>query len=384
VNVLLSIKNLTVRFYTYDGTVTALNNISLNIGEGETYGIVGETGCGKTMTALSILRLIPPPGLIDSGIIEFNYQNGESVDLLSIPENEIRKIRGNKISMIFQEPSSALNPVYSIGDQISEVILLHRQSAVLKRIIDDIDKPVKNPGLLTKILAPMTRSSERYIYNIMIKNPATFLPRLIRSTPLLRNLLWRTKLASMEMAIELLKNVEIPDSERIAKQYPHELSGGMKQRSVIAMSLACNPKLLIADEPTTALDVTIQAQILDLLRNLKKEHEASILYITHDLGVAAEICDRIGVMYCGNICEEAPVEEIYARPLHPYTQALMAAVPKPGQKFKSISGFLPSLIGVEDGCQFQPRCSQCRDICKEQTPVTKEISPGHFVSCHLI
>ncbi len=383
-NVLLSIKNLTVRFYTYDGTVTALNNISLSIGERETYGIVGETGCGKTMTALSILRLIPPPGLIDSGIIEFNYQNGKSVDLLSIPENEIRKIRGNKISMIFQEPSSALNPVYSIGDQISEAILLHRQSAVLKRIVDDIDKPVKNPSLLTKILAPMTRSSERYIYNKMIKDPATFLPRLIRNTPLLRNLLWRTKLASMEMATELLQDVEIPDSERIAKQYPHELSGGMKQRSVIAMSLACNPKLLIADEPTTALDVTIQAQILDLLRNLKKEHEASILYITHDLGVAAEICDRIGVMYCGSICEEAPVEEIYDKPLHPYTQALMAAVPKPGQKFKSISGFLPSLIDVEDRCQFQPRCSQCQDICKGQTPVTREVSPGHFVSCHLI
>jgi peptide/nickel transport system ATP-binding protein len=384
VNALLSIKNLTVRFYTYDGTVTALNNINLSIGEGETYGIVGETGCGKTMTALSILRLVPPPGLIDSGTIEFNYQNGKSVDLLSIPENEIRKIRGNKISMIFQEPNSALNPVYTIGDQISEAILLHRQSAVVKRIMDDIDKPVKHPGLFTKIFAPMTRSTERYIYSIMMKNPADYLPRLIRGTPLLRNLLWRTKLASMEMATELLKDVEIPDSERIAKQYPHELSGGMKQRSVIAMSLACNPKLLIADEPTTALDVTIQAQILDLLRNLKKEHEASILYITHDLGVAAEICDRIGVMYCGSICEEAPVEEIYANPLHPYTQALMAAVPKPGQVFKSISGFLPSLIDVEDKCQFQPRCSQCRDICKEQSPGIREVSPGHFVSCHLI
>jgi peptide/nickel transport system ATP-binding protein len=384
VKALLSIKNLTVRFYTYDGTVTALNNINLSIGKGETYGIVGETGCGKTMTALSILRLIPPPGLIDSGIIEFNYQNGKSIDLLDIPESEMREIRGNKISMIFQEPNSALNPVYSIGDQISEAILLHRQSAVVKRIIDDIDKPIKNPSLLIRILAPVTRPSERYIYNIMMKNPANFLPRLIQSTPLLRNLLWRTKSESMQMAVELLKDVEIPDSERIVRQYPHELSGGMKQRSVIAMSLACNPKLLIADEPTTALDVTIQAQILDLLRNLKKEHEASILYITHDLGVAAEICDRIGVMYCGTICEEAPVEEIYANPLHPYTQALMAAVPKPGQKFKSISGFLPSLIDVEDRCQFQPRCSRCRDICKEQTPGTREVSPEHFVSCHLV
>jgi peptide/nickel transport system ATP-binding protein len=384
VNVLLSIKNLTVRFYTYDGTVTALNNINLNINEGETYGIVGETGCGKTMTALSILRLVPPPGLIDSGIIEFHYQNGKTIDLLSIPESEMRDIRGNKIAMIFQEPNSALNPVYTIGDQISEAILLHRRSAVVKKITDDIDKAGRYPGWLNKLLAPVTRPYERYIYRMMTKKLTAYLPRIIGSTPLLRNLLWRTKLVSMEMAIKLLKDVEIPDSERIAKQYPHELSGGMKQRSVIAMSLACNPKLLIADEPTTALDVTIQAQILDLLRNLKKEHEASILYITHDLGVAAEICDRIGVMYCGNICEEAPVEEIYAKPLHPYTQALMAAVPKPGQEFKSISGFLPSLIGVEDRCQFQPRCSQCRDICKEQSPGTREVSPGHFVSCHLV
>jgi peptide/nickel transport system ATP-binding protein len=384
VNVLLSIKNLTVRFYTYDGTVTALNNVSLNIGEGETYGIVGETGCGKTMTALSILRLIPPPGRIDSGIIEFNIRNGKSVNLLSIPENEMRNIRGNKIAMIFQEPNSALNPVYTIGDQISESILLHRQSAVVKRIMDGIDKPVKDRGSLTKMLAPMTRSTERYIFDTMVRNPNTRLPRLIQNTPLLRNLLWRSKLESMKMAIELLKDVEIPDSERIAKQYPHELSGGMKQRSVIAMSLACNPTLLIADEPTTALDVTIQAQILDLLRNLKKEHQSSILYITHDLGVAAEICDRIGVMYCGSICEEASVEEIYAKPLHPYTQALMAAVPKPGQKFKSISGFLPSLIDIEDKCQFQPRCSQCRDICKKQSPKTREVSSGHFVSCHLV
>jgi peptide/nickel transport system ATP-binding protein len=384
VNALLTIKNLTVRFYTYDGTVTALNNICLSIGQGETYGIVGETGCGKTMTALSILRLVPPPGLIDSGTIEFNYQDGISVDLLNIPENEMRGIRGNKIAMIFQEPNSALNPVYSIGDQIAEAILLHRQAVVVKRILDDIDKPVKNRGPFVKILAPVTRPSERFIYKTMMKNPKTRLPRLIQNTPLLRNLLWRTRWESMEMATELLKDVEIPDSERIVRQYPHELSGGMKQRSVIAMSLACNPKLLIADEPTTALDVTIQAQILDLLRNLKKEHAASILYITHDLGVAAEICDRIGVMYCGSICEEAPVEEIYAHPLHPYTQALMAAVPKPGQKFKSISGFLPSLIDVEDRCQFQPRCSQCQDICKEQSPGIREVSPGHFVSCHLI
>ncbi|HEY97660.1 MAG TPA: ABC transporter ATP-binding protein [Dehalococcoidia bacterium] len=383
-SVLLSIKDLTVRFYTYDGIVTALNNISLNIGDGETYGIVGETGCGKTMTALSILRLIPPPGKIDNGTIEFNYKNGQPVNLLKLPEREIRNIRGNKISMIFQEPNSALNPVYTIGDQISETILLHRRSDVLKRVMAGMDKPVKNQSVLNKIFSPMTRSTESYIYNTMSRNPRTRLPRLVQGIPVIRNLLWRTKLESTKMAIEMLKDVEIPDSERIARQYPHELSGGMKQRSVIAMSLACNPRLLIADEPTTALDVTIQAQILDLLRNLKKEHAASILYITHDLGVAAEICDRIGVMYCGSICEEASVDEIYANPLHPYTQALMAAVPKPGQEFKSVGGFLPSLIDAQDKCQFQPRCNRSRDICKEQSPAIKEVSPGHFVSCHLV
>ncbi len=383
-NVLLSIKNLTVRFYTYDGTMAAINNLSLNIGEGETYGIVGETGCGKTMTALSILRLIPPPGRIDNGIIEFNYNNGKSVDLLSMPEKEIRNIRGNKISMIFQEPNSALNPVYTIGDQISESIILHRQSAVVKRVLADIDKPLKNQSLLIKALAPITRPAEKYIYNTMSRYPNTRLPNLVQKIPVVRNLLWRIKWESTKMAVELLKDVEIPDSERIVRQYPHEMSGGMKQRSVIAMSLACNPKLLIADEPTTALDVTIQAQILDLLRNLKKEHEASILYITHDLGVAAEICDRIGVMYCGSICEEAGVDEIYANPLHPYTQALMAAVPKPGQTFQSIAGFLPDLMDAPDRCQFQPRCNRCEDICKEQTPGIREVSPGHFVSCHLV
>ena len=381
---LLSIKDLTVRFYTYEGVKAAVNNVNLNIDENETYGIVGETGCGKTMTALSILRLIPAPSRIDSGCIEFNYGNGSCIDLLTIPENEIRNIRGNKISMIFQEPNSALNPVYTIGDQIAETILLHRQTTVVRRSLDNIDKPFQNIGLLTRLLAPITRFIEKYIYTSMLNNPKTRLPRFIQSIPIVRNLLWRTKVESMNMATELLKEVEIPDAARIVRQHPHELSGGMKQRSVIAMSLACNPRLLIADEPTTALDVTIQAQILDLLRNLKREHESSILYITHDLGVAAEICDRIGVMYCGNICEEAGVEDIYSNPLHPYTQALMAAAPKPGRSFQAISGFLPDIIDTQDKCQFQPRCNRCEDICKEQAPRIREISPGHFVSCHVL
>ena len=286
--------------------------------------------------------------------------------------------------MIFQEPNSALNPVYTIGDQISESILLHRSVDVVKRILDNIDKPVNNLGIINKTISTSTRSIEKFIYNLVSRNPNSRLPDMIQRIPIMRHLLWRTKTESNMMAIELLKDVEIPDPERIVRQHPHELSGGMKQRSVIAMSLASNPKLLIADEPTTALDVTIQAQILDLLRNLKKEHEASILYITHDLGVAAEICDRIGVMYCGSICEEASVNEIYTNPLHPYTRALMAAVPKPGQTLQSIAGFLPDLIETSNICQFQPRCSRCEDICEEQTPTLREVSPGHFVSCHVV
>lgn len=382
---IISIKDLTVRFHTYDGAVTAVNSVSFDIGEGETFGLVGETGCGKTITALSILRLIPPPGRIENGRIYFQDNNGGNpVDLMEISESDIRTIRGNKISMIFQEPNSALNPVYTIGDQISESILLHRRPQVVARVLGNIDAPLDKESFLVKTLAPVTRFVEKAVYRRISRKPETRLTDLIQRLPVIRNLLWRTTREAMDIATDLLKDVEIPDSERIVRQHPHELSGGMKQRSVIAMSLACNPKLLIADEPTTALDVTIQAQILDLLRNLKKEHGASILYITHDLGVAAEICDRIGVMYCGRICEEAVVDDIYSNPLHPYTQALMAAVPKPGKTFQSISGFLPDLIDTAEGCEFHPRCNRCEDICKNQTPALREVSPGHYVACHMV
>jgi peptide/nickel transport system ATP-binding protein len=382
-NELLSINELTVRFHTYDGVITAVNNVCLSIGQSETYGLVGETGCGKTVTALSILRLVLPPGIIEHGSIYFRNDNSEVSDLLSMDEDEIRSLRGSKISMIFQEPSSALNPVYTIGDQISESILLHCQSELVERILNDIDKPLNKVSLLTRAIAPLTRFAEKIIYKTMSRNPHTHLPRIIRRIPIVRKLLWRTNRESLIMATDLLRDVEIPDSDRVVCRYPHELSGGMKQRSVIAMSLACNPKLLIADEPTTALDVTIQAQILDLIQKLKREHNASILYITHDLGVAAEICDRIGVMYVGHICEEAGVEDLYSTPLHPYTQALMAAVPKLGQQPQPIPGILPDLLNPPKGCGFHPRCSKSMGICLEKVPVMQEVSPGHNVACHL-
>ena len=253
----------------------------------------------------------------------------------------------------------------------------------MQRILDNIDKPLDKANLLTKILAPLTRFAEKAVYETMSRKPHTRLPAIILRVPIVRNLLWRTYRESLVMATEMLKDVEIPDPERVVRRYPHELSGGMKQRSVIAMSLACNPKLLIADEPTTALDVTIQAQILDLIRKLKSEHDASILYITHDLGVAAEICDRIGVMYVGRICEEAGVDDLYSKPMHPYTQALMAAVPKPGQQPQSITGTLPDLLNPPNGCGFHPRCNRSKSICLEKVPDMREISPGHFVACHL-
>jgi peptide/nickel transport system ATP-binding protein len=378
---LLSIKNLTIKFHTYDSTVTAVDDIHLTIGVNETYGLVGETGCGKTVTALSVLRLVPSPGRIERGNVQFLTNSGGLLELLDLDENEMRELRGNKISMIFQEPSSALDPVYTIGDQISESILLHRKIEVAENVLSKIDLPPGN--FLKRILAILVKPIEKEIYSTIIDNPETNISEIIARIPVIRNLLWRSHREANEIAVTLLKNVEIPDAGRVVHQYPHELSGGMKQRCVIAIALACNPRLLIADEPTTALDVTIQAQILDLLNKLKEESNMSILYITHDLSVAAEICDRVGVMYAGSICEEADVVELYENPLHPYTKALLAAVPKPGELPHSVIGTAPDLSELSEGCAFYPRCSIHEDICLSGKPKTVEIMPGHFVTCHL-
>ena len=378
---LLSVKNLTIKFYSYDSTVTAVDDIHLDIGINETYGLVGETGCGKTVTALSILRLVPSPGNIEQGSVQFMTSGGRSLDLFDLDEDEIRELRGNNISMIFQEPSSALDPVYTIGDQISESILLHRRFEVAENVLKKIN--ILPGNILKKVMALLVKPVEREIYSTIINKPDTNISEIIIRIPVIRNLLWRSHQEANEMAVTLLKNVEIPDAVRIVHQYPHELSGGMKQRCVIAMALACNPRLLIADEPTTALDVTIQAQILDLLNKLKEENNMSILYITHDLSVAAEICDRVGVMYAGGICEEADVVELYENPLHPYTKALMAAVPKSGEIPHSIIGAVPELSELAEGCAFYPRCSIHEDICFSGKPKTLEIKSGHFVTCHL-
>ncbi len=381
---LIRIEGLDVKFYTYDGVVQAVDNIALDIKRAETFGLVGETGCGKTVTALAILRLIPPPGKIGAGNIYFSTDNtSEPIDLLTLSEDRFREIRGSWISMIFQEPSAALNPVFTIGDQIAEVILVHRQRELAEKASEAVNKLLaQKQGIIGTVMRPIWLIENNF-YQEVSRNPHSWQVRTIRRIPVLKRLLQRLKDEAGKMAIGVLKDVEIPDAERVFKQHPHQMSGGMKQRAVIAMALVCSPKLLIADEPTTSLDVTIQAQILRLLQRLKIERETSTLYITHDLAVAAELCDRIGVMYAGSLCEVAGVSEIYANPLHPYTRALLQAVPKPGVEPSAIGGSLPNPINLPPGCKFHPRCPRVMAKCHEQIPMMQEVTPGHFVACHL-
>ena len=319
---LLEVENLQTHFGTPDGVVRAVDGLSFHIDAGETLAIVGESGCGKSVTSMSVLRLIAePPGKI-AGKIRFLGQN-----LLDLPEQEMRKIRGNAISMIFQEPMTSLNPVLTVGKQIGETVQLHQ-------------------GL-------NARDAEA-------------------------------------KAVEMLTLVGIPAPGRRVREYPHQLSGGMRQRVMIAMALACNPKLLIADEPTTALDVTIQAQILDLMRDLKTRRGSAIMLITHDLGVVAEMAERVVVMYAGRKVEEAPVREIFARPLHPYTRGLIGAVPLLGSslhegprgRLAEIQGLVPSLRKPIIGCAFAGRCTFATDLCRAVAPAIEEKAPDHSVACH--
>ncbi|MHB1395105.1 MAG: ABC transporter ATP-binding protein [Clostridia bacterium] len=317
---LLEIKNLRTYFYTEDGVIPAVDGVDLYIKPGETLGIVGESGCGKSVTSISILRLIPsPPGkILEGSEILFD---GKS--LLELSEREMRKIRGNEISMIFQEPMTSLNPVFKIGDQISETLMLHQK---------------------------------------MNKGQA------------------RVK------SIEMLKLVGIPRPEKVVDDFPHRLSGGMRQRAMIAMALACNPKLLIADEPTTALDVTIQAQILDLMNKLKSEINASVMLITHNLGVVAETCQRVVVMYAGKVVEEGDVYSIFEDPKHPYTVGLLKSIPSTEVeqgKLESIPGVVPNPLNMPKGCRFEPRCSKAMEICKEKQPEVTVLGEERRVSCFI-
>jgi len=319
---LLAIEGLRTHFFTRDGVVRAVDGVSYAVGSGETLAVVGESGCGKSVTALSILRLVPsPPGRIVGGAIRFAGR-----DLLQASESEMRDIRGNEIAMIFQEPMTSLNPVLRVSRQIGETLRLHQ-------------------GL--------------------------------------------DRAAATQRAVEMLRLVNIPEPERRARQYPHELSGGMRQRVMIAMALACNPKLLIADEPTTALDVTIQAQILDLMRALKAKIGAAIILITHDLGVVAEMAERVVVMYAGRKVEEAPVRELFRHPRHPYTVGLLASVPRLGAtlgrkdvpRLAEIPGVVPSLRQPIMGCAFAPRCAYAVERCRREAPPLEAKAPGHVAAC---
>jgi len=374
----LRVKDLIVRFYTYEGIVKAVEKAKLNLRRGETLGIVGETGSGKSVTALTILALTPPPGRVEGGNILFRRLNGSIDDILKLSEEQLIRLRGKEISMIFQEPNAALDPLYTVGDQVAEAILSHRLPEMLDKAIESLSEDVKNgnEGFSTRL--------QLWAYNEMKRNPDSFKLRLIKRLPIIgKIILKKLNQVVREEIVELLRLMEIPDPERVVDSYPHELSGGMQQRIVIAIALACSPLLLLADEPTTSLDVTVQAQILDLIRRLKERFGASIIYITHDMGVIAEISDRVAVMYAGNVVEVAPVIELFKRPLHPYTKALLEAIPRPGATFKSIPGTVPNLVNPPPGCRFHPRCPYAMPRCREEVPELKRISEEHYVACHL-
>jgi oligopeptide/dipeptide ABC transporter ATP-binding protein len=314
---LLEIRNLATVFPTEAGLARAVDDVNLKIEKGSVLGIVGESGCGKSITALSILRLVPPPGKIVRGEIIFDGTN-----LLTLKEQQMQSIRGNRIALIPQDPMTSLNPVYTIGDQIMEAIELHQK---------------------------VSRKVAR------------------------------------QRAIEVLNKVRIPEAASRIDEYPHQFSGGMRQRVMIAMALACEPQLLIADEPTTALDVTVQAQILELLRQIQKEQGMSIVLITHDLGVVAEMCDMVAVMYAGSVVESAPVHKLFNDPMHPYTTGLLNSIPRPGSaRLTPIDGQPPNLVRLPQGCRFADRCPLVEERSRQAVPPLEEKKPGHFVRCVVV
>ena len=374
--VLVKIRNLKTQFFTEEGVVKAVDGVSFDIYPDEVLGLVGETGCGKSVTALSILRLVRAPGKIIDGEIIF-----KGVNLLNLSEEEMRHNRGNQITMIFQDPLNSLNPVLSVGRQVSEVFLLH-QEEVLKEILDErLTIYEENVQELDQLKEKIKDELERLtgFEQKEIKLKIKELKKLTKKKPTLQDI-------ALEKAAKIIKEVGIADSKELLYRYPHELSGGMRQRVMIAMALSCNPSLLIADEPTTALDVTIQAQILELMKDLIQRFKTSILLITHDLGIIAEMCDRVAVMYSGNIVEYATAEDLFKNPRHPYTQGLIGAIPsieKRDQKLRVIRGMVPNLIYPPSGCRFHPRCDHRLEVCDKVRPVFTEVGERYYVACHL-
>ena len=501
---ILEIEGLYTNFYTYQGVVKALDGIDLKIRRGETIGLVGETGCGKSVTARSILRLVQSPGKIERGSVYFQmppdvrakkeelwtsinekeeelaakisairrsegddsanlkpllaelndwpggkkgFLNGKKevhgelyelrkellntisrYDLLNKSESYMQKIRGKYISIIFQEPMSSLNPVFTSGEQISETFLLHERKELAVEVSKNINSrlallkaykrvnKVMNDGdgdgitcsgcgaavndedvicpecngsfdpIRARALQKFVLGIYRGFYKTMQKDPKAFSLSVARWVPFLRRYEKLAVAEAMKRSKEMLEMVRIPDPANVLNSYPFELSGGMQQRVAIAMGLACSPNLLIADEPTTALDVTVQAQILKLMKDLQDKIDTSILLITHNLGVVAETCDRVGVMYAGVMAEIAPVRDIFKEPLHPYTQGLVNSIPKLHEtqaRLDTIDGNVPNLVRPPSGCRFHPRCEYAMDICREKKPPMVEVRPGHLVTCHL-
>lgn len=378
-DIILQVKDLHTSFYTEEGEVKAVDGVSFDMYRDETLGLVGETGCGKSVTALSILRLVRAPGEIKSGSIKFKGEN-----LLELSEKEMRDYRGKDMTMIFQDPLNSLNPVMTVGRQISEVFFLHQEN-LLKEILDERraerKKKLEEKKDLEKKLKEAEETGKRISENERkeIEERIDQLSKETKEVPKLKTI-------AMEKSAEIIEEVGIADAENIVTRYPHELSGGMRQRIMIAMALSCNPALLIADEPTTALDVTIQAQILDLMKDLKVRFNTSILLITHDLGIIAEMSDRVAVMYSGNIVEYALAEDLFKNPRHPYTKGLIGAIPRPEkrhQKLQTIRGSVPNLIFPPSGCRFHPRCDYRLEVCDKVKPPFTKIGERYFVACHL-
>ncbi|HNX47631.1 MAG TPA: ABC transporter ATP-binding protein [Methanomassiliicoccales archaeon] len=455
----IKISGLFVNFYTKSGVVKAIDGVDLEINQGETLGLVGESGCGKSVTANSIMRLVPsPPGKIENGrilidlpvdlhqrLVDIEKEEHlgadpsvvkkkldeiapdlDKYDVLKKSKYQMRKIRGKQISMIFQEPMSALNPVFTIGFQLTEILYLHEMPDLIKGALlrlEEARTKTKNSAPVESALpeleepkcavcsSPLTSSHRRCPYcgsdlhkvnrngfalwNMkreekalmdMSKDPESVKLMFMNRIPFLNSYKKRLENEALGKAVRMLRLVRIPDPGNIIKNYPHELSGGMQQRVMIAMALACKPRLLIADEPTTALDVTIQAQILKLMRELQEEMGTTILMITHNLGVVAEVCERIGVMYAGNIVEIGATDDIFAEPLHPYTQGLINSIPSVTSnvdRLEVITGSVPNLLHPPSGCRFHPRCPFAMPICSVEKPLLEDIQENHRVACHL-
>ncbi len=423
---LIETRELYTDFFTFEGVVKALNGVSIVVNQGETYGLVGESGCGKSVSVRSMMRIVQAPGKIVGGkiLLFLSKEDREKgIDILKRSEAYMESIRGNDISMIFQEASTSLNPVLSIGYQVGESFLLHRLDEMLSETIDTLKGEIESGvnifsrlwksfqiGMFRNELESYLKYKrrveeiDRRLYELEDSEDSesvsernhlnrvrdrlskkSGLVEFVEHFPVLRRYRKKLNKTVRKHIIMLLEELGVPNPHNIVDRYPHELSGGMQQRIVIAIALACHPTLLIADEPTSNLDVTIQAQIVDLIKLLKKTTISSVLFITHDLGLVAEICDRVTVMYAGDACETTSVTELFEKPLHPYTKGLLRAVPKIDSEgeLETIPGTVPNLINPPTGCRFHPRCPHAMEICSKEKPPTVEYSAGHSVACFL-